>query len=266
VTRLVISALSRPAGRPDPKTTKRPRGGCDLRRAPRDLCVCSPSSDSPFRRSASGARLVSAVLSSLGAASVDTVRDLEASPDRAPSGSRPDPACAAPTGVASRSGPTSTPIRSRCCRSPDGARPAFVSSCCGDVLPRARRHPRQDGNSLVPGPPPLSRVRLRRAHGSVWARGELLGSLDSTTAARTLGNPFAPPAVASSCELRSLSTPASNTRSDRRSRGCRDFHCSSTVFTRNPQFTPHLSQVHAHILHSPPNGAGGTPGTDGHDP
>jgi hypothetical protein len=34
--------------------------------------------------------------------------------------------------------------------------PAFVSACSGDGFPRARRHPRQDGDSFAPGASPLS--------------------------------------------------------------------------------------------------------------
>ncbi len=182
------------------------------------------------------------------AASVNAVRVLEALPNRAPSGSRPVLACAAPTGLASRSGPTSRTIRSRCCAAPTSGRNQRSS----------RLALAMSFLELVAIPVRMetpSRLAHHRCLEFVFAepdarfgREESCSAGQTTaSAARTLGYPFAPPAVASSCELRSLSTHASNTRPDRRSRGHREIHRSSTDFPRNPQLKTHLSQGRAQI-------------------
>ncbi len=121
--------------------------------------------------------------------SVDTGRDIEGSPDRAPSGSRPHFRVRHPDGSCCtvRADPLGDPF-TLLCFSPGGDRPALVSRRGDDVLPRTRRHPRRDGDSFEPGAPPSSRVRLRRALRSVWARGELLGP--PTTAAAALSSRF----------------------------------------------------------------------------
>jgi hypothetical protein len=154
-----------------------------LRRAPRDLCVCFPSS---ARRPVG--RQVEHGLSRPCSRPPHDVRQHRprsrslprSSPVRPTSRSRmrhPDGPCSA--FWADQHG---DPFTLLCC-SHVREQPAFVSPCSGGDLPRARRHPRQDGNSFAPGTPPLSQVRLRRALCSVWARESCSARSTAATAA-----------------------------------------------------------------------------------
>ena len=216
--------LERPFRRGPARMTKRPRGSCDLRRAPRDLCVCTrpalvvPSVDK--RNTACLGRAL--VPHRCPTTSCGFSNDLPIEPRQAHV-----PFLFAPPRQASHHVPD-RPAK----RSIDAVAPLPRRETASVRLALLRRCP-SSGSS--PSPSGWQLLRLgRNAVVSSSSSPSLMLGLGEKRAARPLDCRVRRPGISvtrwprlrmlSSREPRSLSTSASNTCIDRRSRSRRDIH------------------------------------------